>query len=398
MPEVLTHQPRPVQQSEHNSSEQSSESIFNYYSVENEINFLREIDHLSEAEKRFYLRENVKRFLGEFAGRVPYTKISYLLTSDGLEFGGMPVSGTYRQTALLAGPNSREADEWVGFDRVQQKLLAGSTSETEISPPKIADYGFAMHFQRDSSGRVDEYILRYPEKMGDISMSKRILHSINPNLDYQTTGNFIRNPVSTHSDNPRYALNRVLAVIGIADDEIQKSTRFEQAVNEKLSLWVDDYVDCVANGDVLNAELLLTAIFNRARAIKKSLEFSLDYKELIDTRDERELFVDFASQSAKVVGGGNCPVTKVAHGFFSGSDILSQIKSGRTVEELLLKSSDYKNDPNLCQCGKPDAAHFHCDGNKVDEKSGQKEQCGHPIIVGEGTSTCASCGAGAICN
>jgi len=53
---------------------------------------------------------------------------------------------------------------------------------------------------------------------------------------------------------------------------------------------------------------------------------------------------------------------------------------------------DYKNDPNLCQCGKPSEAHFHCPG-----KNENNEECHHPIIVGQGTTRCPACGMEAIC-
>ncbi|MGI8419136.1 MAG: hypothetical protein ACR2LN_00670 [Candidatus Levyibacteriota bacterium] len=47
-----------------------------------------------------------------------------------------------------------------------------------------------------------------------------------------------------------------------------------------------------------------------------------------------------------------------------------------------------KDDPGLCRCeGKK--AHFHCPGTGT--------ECGHAIIVGEGTTNCPNCGAGKNC-
>lgn len=54
-----------------------------------------------------------------------------------------------------------------------------------------------------------------------------------------------------------------------------------------------------------------------------------------------------------------------------------------------LTVEDAKNDPNLCKCGNPSAAHFHCPG--------ENGNCNHPIIVGEGTDACPSCGKEKIC-
>ena len=56
---------------------------------------------------------------------------------------------------------------------------------------------------------------------------------------------------------------------------------------------------------------------------------------------------------------------------------------------FLSKDNDPKKDPNLCQCGKPNEAHFHCPG--------EENSCNHPIIVGEGTTKCPSCGTGKVC-
>ncbi len=56
------------------------------------------------------------------------------------------------------------------------------------------------------------------------------------------------------------------------------------------------------------------------------------------------------------------------------------------------KVEDYKNDPNLCKCGKPDKAHFHCL-----KDLGNNKKCEHAIIVGEGTAVCPDCGNKAKC-
>ncbi len=54
-----------------------------------------------------------------------------------------------------------------------------------------------------------------------------------------------------------------------------------------------------------------------------------------------------------------------------------------------LTAEEAKKDPNLCKCGNPSAAHFHCPG--------ENGSCNLPIIVGEGTTSCSQCGMDKIC-
>lgn len=77
----------------------------------------------------------------------------------------------------------------------------------------------------------------------------------------------------------------------------------------------------------------------------------------------------------------------------ANSPFSSQFRALKQGKDGLLPKKDYKNDPNLCKCGKPQEAHFHCPG-----KNEKKEDCLHPIIVGEGTTRCKSCGLAATCN
>ncbi len=62
-----------------------------------------------------------------------------------------------------------------------------------------------------------------------------------------------------------------------------------------------------------------------------------------------------------------------------------------TVRKLTQsKTPDYKNDPDLCSCGQPSEAHFHCPGKKG-------ESCTNTILVGYGITECSQCGATATC-
>ncbi len=96
---------------------------------------------------------------------------------------------------------------------------------------------------------------------------------------------------------------------------------------------------------------------------------------------------------------GACGGAKVARGLI---DKLLEIQDPLSIfrdslsnlfssEFRLTTQTDYKNDPNLCHCGQPSEAHFHC---PLDNGG-----CGHPIIVGKGINKCPNpnCGKEATC-
>lgn len=100
-----------------------------------------------------------------------------------------------------------------------------------------------------------------------------------------------------------------------------------------------------------------------------------------------------ANGLSQVALGGGCGGSVVTSSeasqvLGSNSSISSQFRYLRQ-DRSALSVQDAKNDPNLCSCGKPATAHFHCPG--------KNEQCQHPIIVGEGTTRCPSCGLQATC-
>ncbi len=66
-----------------------------------------------------------------------------------------------------------------------------------------------------------------------------------------------------------------------------------------------------------------------------------------------------------------------------GLQAVNIFSSSYRLESAINETVDYKDDPNLCQCGRPSEPHFHCDGTTDDGQS-----CEHPIIVGENTTQC----------
>lgn len=91
--------------------------------------------------------------------------------------------------------------------------------------------------------------------------------------------------------------------------------------------------------------------------------------------------------------GGGCGGSTVSSSEvddFSPKNIFESMSTfSSTYRFLTQNKKDYKNDPNLCHCGNPSEAHFHCPGNN--------EKCRHPIVVGNGTTKCPACGMAATC-
>lgn len=93
---------------------------------------------------------------------------------------------------------------------------------------------------------------------------------------------------------------------------------------------------------------------------------------------------------------GEVKLTGCAGGSVSLKSLFDNSVELPTVENIFstdfrLKSVlDAKKDPNLCRCGGMEP-HFHCPGSKEGKK------CSHPIIVGQGATSCPSCGTSKTC-
>lgn len=358
------------------------QSIFDFYSVPNEIRFIQELTNLPEEEKVFYVKENVLRFLGEFVGQVPYAKISYLLKDHGLEFAGIRTAPVYEKSALMTDGLNREADEWVGYRIIENVLLDKAPGATWISPPEDANYGLVFHFQKNPhTNQVNEYILRYTESQGEVSVSQRVLNVLQPNLTFINTSAFLRNPLS--SSQPDMDLKLLLTHLGIDSDEIERSKLFEKEIKKSLGSSIENgYFRAISEGNVEAAKELLIAYYNWATKIKQELDslpmylFKDIYMRPISAMngETQHKLAYFASQKAVVMGGGSCPVTRAGNSTpFSSWNIYQNLRLGLSVEDTL-------NQQTCLQCqSESSSKHFHCPG------------CGGSIESGRGIETCPHC-------
>lgn len=336
--------------SQHELPATRKESIFSYYDVSNEINFIKGIQEtVPLRDRRYIVRENVNRFLGEFAGKVPYTTIAYTRTDQGLSYAGIDLMDSYRKTAHLSGVGSREEDELIGYEKIAATMAAGATSATWISPPKIADYGFVFHFQRDpESNHIREYILRYDEQQGELGTSASIQNEVAPDRVFDIDTEYLHNPHIGFGGELDIA--QVMKGVGICDKEIQSSQMFEKHVRAELSGWVNWYSDAIEAGEKETAELLLTAIFNRALDIKKAIGERPNIASSVvarlasyDDRQDRVLLSYYSKEKAEVIGGGSCPAVKNKWNGdpLAPASIADRLGMGTSINKILDEANEH---------------------------------------------------------
>jgi hypothetical protein len=397
-----TASPDPVPTNEKNNwlstYENLKGSIFKYYNVENEVTFLKESKNLPDDKKDYYLQENVKRFLGEFVGKIPYTTIPYEIDDMGIAYAGMHVRDSYQKAAELGG--EREKSEIKGFDEIESTYIQSHLKRPGnlptgvwISPPKIADYGFVFIFAPDSEGKIKEYILRYPEPINELTKSKQIYSSLSPTLSPNNTDEFLTRPLFDKSNpDPQIILDSVMEQMNISSEDIHKSHRFEKAVNISLSKWIKSYSSLIMslstyekgspfyNMGVLEAKKKLLAIYQKAEEIKQQIdgETVALYEAAppgfiipLSNDDLSGYVIGMQTQEKELptTSGGSCPAIQETVSdpfgrplpFMDNLTIINNLKKGISVKNTMEKDT------------------FDC------------PKCGYEIPSGKGIDKCPNC-------
>lgn len=339
------------------SPELSRQPIETYYSIENELEFIKNKGEFEgEEEKAFYLRENVRRFLQEFVGHIAYTEIRYLIRNGRLYYPGIgrPVGDAYQETAYLQGAGSREWSEHVGFTAVESAIVSGGAcSSLLISPPSsdqldggmqrvFGDYGFVFAFSKNGDV-VSDYVVRYPESRLTIENSNRIYHNAVSMSKYHSDERFfLENPIVLKTGADVREQCRRLGLL--TDADIARSAQFDTVLHELAPL-IDEYVLLLTGMQdvdrfqspyfavmLTHAKTMLKAIYNRAEALKKEYEFSgtiaVQYANLMDY-EKQALIQQYGKRDAFVVGGGSCPSVSAT----ASSDILLLTSGRATFQE-----------------------------------------------------------------
>lgn len=353
------------------------ETVHDYYPVENEVRFVRENLHLPREELEFYLRMSVRGLLGEFVGKLPYKKISWIEREGRFEFTRIPLEDSLRRVAANAGPGTRGEADWIGFDKIQTGLSNGNNRAYLISPPKIASCSFVWIFvkgEKDESELarkvIDEYIICYPERWGTVGESSGLLSEITEEDTIYTHANdFIRNPVIGRSVDPYNDIDRVLRFLGITPEKIAKGKEFEQRVEEELTGWIGEYARLVTAaarfvGDYSEYKRLLgelrfrlNAIYTRAQDIKYELDnppalpdFSL-YSQ--DVSYDQAMLVYYGQKEAVVDKPSDC-LLRQSTVSVAALDVSTALINGNSINQLFEDKLDITSESNkVIKCGNP---------------------------------------------
>lgn len=316
------------------------QSIFSFYSVANEVSFDRDlsIHGLSQPERDFYKRENLYRFLGEFAGQVPYTTISYVLKDDGLYYGDINTSSVYEATAQMTDLGSREWAEYEGHQNTLSLLAKHNEPIVAFSPPKIADYSFAFVWTK---GEYDEALggtpvtmqaVRYDESMESVDATTNAVRQLMPDTNvaiFPNANSYITNPFVVDSS---VGIGDIMGAVGVDSFGVDKSRLFEERVRHELAPYADAWTQAVEeaasiepgtfehNRHMSHLETMLEGIFNMATSLRERArrenwdEYSSSSPAIFAAYDRdtvHVMLIQSAHQKkATVVGGGSCLVTK----------------------------------------------------------------------------------------
>ncbi len=384
-------------------SKDRASDITAYYSVENDISFLQKYAaNLTPEERKHYVRENILGLLFEFAGKIPYRNITYLLGDKGLCYGDIRMIDMLQHTSDIAG--DREVQENTGCAWVYQVFEDSYRGGNDlkhaaiISPPKNWDYGYIFYYEAGFDpdlGRelVRMHAIKYYEARHEIKNSQNILFRINPQLFYRNTREFLEFPVFDLVQTPD--LDSVLRAAGVSKQDVEYSHWFEDMVMQDkiilygMSRYIQLATDLASCGNqfyqkdrdrkLSEMEFLLRGMFNRAKKIKESYAETsvLDdnlypqpsifgaSRQNVHPSMIQQILESYAAKPAVVIGGGSCPSisNRGSNGFLSSYQLSNQLSiAGKPLESLISGSAlDTENNQGACSsCGKESDGHYHC--------------------------------------
>ena len=372
----------------------SDQTIFNYYSVENEVDFIAKQRVLGSSETNliFYLKNNVMRFLEEFAGKVKHSSINYFIENGRLYYPGVakPVLDSYEKYSQEQGSASREEAETLGFEKIQ-KALTESEANTAfwISPPSFdkqgfGDYGFLFVFTKNGQEIIVRN-LRYNNESRDFTKSFYIydqLSMLSPSVDMQLNiadeKDFLKQPFFFSLLSPAETVAKICSHLGFNNDH--NSDEFRKIIENDglISNWLIDYINLMLEESGEEAKKYLQAIYNRAVSLTKKQEellfqpttLFIPNNDVADIYKHPQLFAYYLNQKPAVFGGGSCPAgTRQTDRSPFNTDI-----------DIMLNRGGVLNYQSADKLNKSQESHFNCPA------------CNAKIPSGRGIETCPNCG------
>lgn len=376
--------------------EEQKNNIFKYYSIDNEVKFIRNTKDLPQDQQHYYLQENVKHFFSEFIGKVPYNTVPYSISNSGFDYAGMKVMDSYQKAADMGG--ERESAEIDGFKKIEKEMVSAMQAHTKlpaafwISPPKNWDYGFIFALIPDANSKVREYVLSYDESRTSLEMSNYLMYMLN-GVTYQNADDFLRHPAFVNRNGSDETLDSIKRSIGIDEKEISRSKQFEQHIDSILGPGIDVYVDTIIQASqnkdnaqlVIQAKLLLIQLYKQAEQIQAEIISSLNttqtftpiptYQATSMDYSGAVMSLLYLDKGPLVLSGGSCPsiqdtetnpFDQSSQIFMSSFDYLQKIQK-RPLESLFKKVELSFKCPacgNLIPSGKGIEVCPHCNISK----------------------------------
>lgn len=215
--------------------------ISQFFNVAAERRFIDKLkrEGVEEQQTAFYSREQVMKFLLEFAAGVKKTHITYELDAQGrivypgigLEMENMLYEAAAKQG--INGDNRRELAELEGWQKMQQLFgHQGADHVLQLSPPdntnlNHGNYGFLFWFQRQGN-RVINHILRYDEDYEQLTQSRYLASTLEiPILSQKNIANqCLLEPKGFQTNS--LAMHDLLQALGFSLDN--RSSLLEQAL------------------------------------------------------------------------------------------------------------------------------------------------------------------------
>jgi len=373
--------------------ESLTQSIYESYNALNEVKYLQnELAGLSEEERAYYLKENMLSYMEEFAGEIRIKKLKGIITSDGkMNILGSDIAEMCRKTSQMKGEGSREALEGDGLEKIIQGILEGNNRAVWVSPPKVAEYGFALTFLVDDYDPVlqgrpfRELLLRYPEAMETIDTSRSVYRQLSDRVGIDTPdsahfknyADFLANPLGYRYDQGYEDLDSLYEFLDISPADIKHSEEFRQEILPEVQPYLDEYLILIEEMSQMDsskqtavfkqkerdANLLIGAMFNISRIVQRRMlvkEPDSEARERDDRQlqsykaiaDDREALYYSALQMNNyedlvIKGGSNCPVAQ-SGGVSTEFAFLQSMQSGLSVQDSMqalgLENTDGKGD------------------------------------------------------
>lgn len=245
-----------------------------------EINFVRDGFEFPE-QLRQYFENSLNSTISEFVLKDRLTIVRETRFEDGkLKWGNHDLADSCMELAFREGLMSRSRAEWQGLMATNHYLTNAINGELVIavSPPKVAAYGFLFVYQRGVSGDVNQRLIRYDEKMGELGRTHDLLKRLGINLSGEKTNDFVATATTIDADFDTLVDTALSQVTTPAELALQERRRFEIENHPKIRKWKSQYLDIMTQMAIYGENL---ADLDRANRLRDAiLELS---KSIIDT-------------------------------------------------------------------------------------------------------------------